>query len=126
MITQLENNVLHWVYSTTSSRILRYPLHWENGRIFPNPNYGRLQTAVFACIILFQIPFSIMQLPSRIDRGNVNASILQVIYTLKHVGHFIVRMDIWIFQSELIQVINQSLDINSIWGNELEFIFRVK
>jgi len=125
MISQVEIQVLNLVYRNLCSKIMRTPFYWQNGRIYLKSKYGGFQNAWITCLLFFELVRSLVQLSRTIDQRNINGSILRVIYLLRYFAHFLLRINTWIFKSELIQVINQCLEMNSSWGNNILVLFHL-
>jgi len=118
MISKGEVQVLDWIYTCCCSKIMRISLHWENGRLTPKSKHGEiLYNRVLSCILFLNTAWFLKQIPVMTMDRNINDSIIQAIYMLRYFAHIMLRFNILIFKTELIQVINQSLDINSTWGN---------
>jgi len=119
MITNIEIQVLDWIYTCCCSKIMRMPLYWEHGRLTPRSKYGEtLYNGVLCSILFLDMAWSLKQVSVMTAKRNINGSIIQVIYIMRYLAHIMLRFNILIFKTELIQVINQSLDINSTWGNK--------
>jgi len=116
MITAIEAQILDWVYSATCSKIMQFPFCWRNGRLFPKLNHGSVHHICISCILLAEAVWSLVCLWERIGQRNINGSLIQALSMLRYFVHFIWRLNIWIYRTELIQVTNQSLSINFTWG----------
>jgi len=117
MFTQREKNTINLVYSSTSCKYLGLPLRWESGKMSLKFNFpSRLCHKIKCIILLLIIIIRLKQIPMLIQKRDINANIFQIIFIGRYFFHWIFRTNTWIFQVELVQLINQSLNINSSWG----------
>jgi len=123
MITEVEFQVLDWIYQGCCSKIMQLPFYWENGKIFSKSKHGRTYNGILICVLLLDVTWTIKQILALSVQRNINGSIIQAIHMVRYLSHMMLRNNIRMFKTDLIQVVNQSLNINSTWGNDKKLIW---
>ena len=112
MLTQIEFKVLDLVY-TLICKSFTAPFCWENGSMVVKQN----QNVIYNYILWFLLLSSFVLKTLFIYQNNsINDLILNGIFFLVIVTNIIFQLTVWLYQTELVQFINEILHINSCWG----------
>jgi len=118
MLSAVEVKVLDCVYSPVRYYSSLIPLGWEDGKMILRPTTRRTQMLqiIVTCLVLSEIIMCIIQVMSLKDKGDVNEIILQIIFLTRPAALLVLRLNIWIFSTQLVKLINQCSNVNSKWG----------
>jgi len=116
MLSEIDKRVLNGIYSVIGSKYISSPITWNNSRMSQKSNYGRRHSFMFAVIIFCEFTLRLKQLLFTISEKDIIGSIIQSIYTARPVLHLIFRLNIWIFKTNFIRLVNQTLAVDSIWS----------
>jgi len=118
MLGQLELKMVRLLYSILSSKVVLIPLFsWKDLRLSVRSNRREIGNWILNCIIILELYFSVKQLSTLIKKRDINAAILQIIFTARFFAYFILRLNMLFYKYEVARVINQTSDINKGWGN---------
>jgi len=119
MLADLETKVLNWIYSASNWRLTVIPVTWEKGRIFvtTNPIRFGIGIAIACAILLIKIIIGLNDISSLVESKRISLIILKSILALRDALHVLLQINTWIYRTEFVRLINQSLDIDTIWGN---------
>ena len=116
MLTKIETQVLFRVY-TVCCKFYTTPFTWKDGRMVLTVNYKTKFFNYFTWILLIpMLVYNVAQLPVLIDKNDINALVLQGIFLMSYSGYAVCKFNIWLCSTEMVDVINQTLCINSAWG----------
>jgi len=119
MITQLQTSVFKWIYSAAEYRFTVIPVMWKNGRPFLTPNPIRIKIGIgLVCtIVILKIIIAMIQISRLSGTGNISLITLKSVLALRDAYYILLQINTWIYRMEFVRLINQCLDIDSIWGN---------
>jgi len=125
MLTRLEIKVLYLLYSALGSHIFLMPLFdWDNLKLIVRLNGRLVSHWTLNCVIVLELVYSIKQFPMLIKDRDIHTAILQFIYILRLYSHFVLRLNMLLYKTEVARLISQTLHINKEWGNKILQIFR--
>jgi len=72
---------------------------------------------ILHCIILFEVKSCANQLSVFLDKRDMNAAIVHIIFVERFICHFFLRLNMWIYREEIARLVNQTSTIDNNWGN---------
>ena len=121
MLTQLELRVISRLY-TAGCKHCMAPFTWTGERMILKPKlsfFGRVWNWFTFVIIPFSILFELKQMHAMIGRRELNGTVLNGTLIVAQLGHLSCKLNTLQYQSELVHVNNQVLQMNSNWGTHL-------
>ena len=116
MLTKTETKVLFGIY-TVCCKFYTIPYTWEDGRMILRVNDKTKFFNYFTWILLIpMLVYNVAQLPVLIDKNDINALVLLGIFLMCYLGFAVCKINIWLCSAEMVDVINQTLCVNSTWG----------
>ena len=117
MLTKLESRISDLIYSA-AGQFVYMPFGWNHDKMFPKPisRQKRVYNLLMCSIVLTLATSRARSLSGLVRKRNINSSIFETIFVARYIFHFIFRINIWIFQQELVQLINHSIAVNRVWG----------
>lgn len=120
MLTRVELKTMHLIYGFSCSNLNILSLFkWDNVQIKLKPNLRPVSNFFLSLTVLFDCIFHANQLSDLIEAKAVNAGFLQLIFIIRLFGQFILRINMWIYRSELARLINQTAAIDKAWGKQI-------
>jgi len=114
MLGQLELKMVHLLYSILSSKIVLMPLFsWKDLKLSVplRSNRRHIGNWILNCIIILELYSSVKQLSALVKQRDINAAILQIIFTARFFAYFILRLNMLFYKYEVDRVINQTSEI---------------
>ena len=123
MLSELELKTLDFVFRT-SSKFSTVPYIWNKGKLSLKSNqHYRVSNGIIWLLLVPTIIYKIIQLPSLFR--NITGSIFQSYLLFGLFANATCKLNIAIYKTELAELVNQILYINSVWGKSYYFIFKV-
>jgi len=116
MLSEIDKKILNRVYSSMGSKYIPSPIRWENGNLSHNFKFGRKHIGTIALLLICEFILRLKRLLFTISEQEISGSIIQSIYTLQPVIHLIFRFNIWVFKTDFVRLINQTLAVDAIWS----------
>jgi len=119
MLAEIELKILYSIYFVSSTKYTKLPFGWVDGKLNSHPNnHRKFYNNILILTILCHLAYCFKSFSEHIHKGNINASIVQMIFIIGYSGHFILRVNLLIFKAEIVRLINGSLMINTNWGKQ--------
>ena len=119
MLTELEMKILDRVYSLCC-KLFTFPFTWENGKL----SMKLIQNSIWNSLVqLLVLSTSILKLiyllaPVHDSKNDINGLILHGIFFICAVANAIYKLNFWFYGLEMVQLVNEFLLINSVWGDQ--------
>ena len=126
MLTQRETRIISSLYNVGCKHCMT-PFNWTGERMLLKPNtsfFGTLWNWFTSILILFTMMFEFQQIQVMIGKRELNGVILAGTLLMSDFGHLSCKWNTSRSRSktELIHVINQTLQMNSNWGTMIYHI----
>ena len=117
MLTRVEMMALNWIY-VHCTKSFPVPFEWENRKMSLklNHNITNIYNCITWIVLLLTLASRCIMLPKIIDKGDINGSIIHGLLWLYNISAAVLKLNILLYKADLVQLINQSLLINSVWG----------
>jgi len=117
MLAKIELQVLGIVFSLINCKFLRLPISWENGRVKLEVKFGGRQYNFLICsLLLIHTAYCMKQVQNLIQERKISACIVHFVLVCRYLAHLVFRLNICSFKTDMANVINETLVINSTWG----------
>jgi len=110
MLTRLETKTAFRIYNICC-KSFSVPFEFKNGRLIKS-NSSRLVLIK----VLLTLGFRIYQIQFKTWKEDLNASIFRGLFLIVTVAHLVLKLNIWVYQDELPELINQVVQLNDRWG----------
>jgi len=119
---------MNLVYYILSSKLIFVPIFkWENMKLSVRSNCKPKCNWILNFVILYEFCFRVTQISVLAGKRDINGSVLQCLLMGRIIAHFFLRVNMWIFRTELVRLINQAAAIDTEWGKEfVQIICRLK
>ena len=119
MLTELEMKTLDGVYSLCC-KSFTFPFTWENGKMSVKSIQHSFWNSLVQLLVLSTSILKVTQLfaPVGDNKYDINGLILHGILSICSGAAVIYEFNILLHGAELVQLINELLNVNSIWGNQ--------
>ena len=111
MLTKIEMKVLDLIYSIVC-KSFTVPFQWNNGSISLK-QYLNVWNYILWLLLMSSL---VLKLYMMFQTKHINELILSTIFVLSISGTIVFQLSIWLYQTELVQLINQIFHMNSCWG----------
>ena len=123
MLTKVEMEILDLTFIACCNKGFTIPFAWTNGRMVVDTNPKVLICNWISWILLIPtIIFEFKQIPVLISDNDINGLILHGILTMFHVNLTIIKVNIWLFKEDMVQLVNHMLHINWTWGTIMNYL----
>ena len=112
MLTEIEMKVINLIYSL-SCKSFTIPFSWSNGSISLKQNQNIVYNFITWVLLILSLALKVFMV---FQKNNINEVILNGLFLIVIVGNIIFQLTICLYQTELVQLINQTLLMNSCWG----------
>ena len=116
MLTHNEKRALTYLY-TISCKFYTIPFIWKDGKMFLKLSQRIKFWNYFSrTLLLISLIFHFMQFVEVIREKNINGSVLRGTALLSYLTLTVFKLNVEMFKSEIIHLLNQLFHINSAWG----------
>ena len=118
MLTEFEVRSLQWLYKVCCKSCTTQ-FAWIQERMILKPKlslFGTIWIFFTYKLLLSCLMFQIKHVPAMVGKKDVIGLILNVILLMAHVAQLIFKLNTSHSKSEIPQIINQVLEVNSNWG----------
>jgi len=125
MLTQNEMNIAlwSWKYCCKSNTI---HFIWKDGRMSLKRSSHGLYNIFMYGLVLTILWCKITVVGSKLRNDDINGAILQSIFMLITLGGTFLRINSFLYCQRLVQLTNELVHCNSVWGRSLKLIRQVK
>jgi len=118
MLSSIEVKVLDCVYSMVRCYSSLIPLGWKNGKLLLRPTTRRSQLSqnIMTCLVASELIMRIMEIMSLSKERAINEIILQSVFLMRLCALLVLRLNIRIFSTQLVQLINECFHLDYKWG----------
>ena len=121
MITQLESKILGWAYSAISrSGVL--PFAWNGTLNIKRSLFLTLWNIITSLLLLVVIFFRSKLFRLVIAKNDIHGSILNGTLVIIHVAHVVFKLNVFLYDVDLVDIINKVFYINSAWGKNSSYV----
>ena len=121
MLTEFETRVINSLYNVGCKHWMS-PFTWTGERMLLKPKtsfFGTMWTWFTSILILLAMMFEFKQMHLMIGKRELNGVVLAGTLLLSQFGHLSCKLNTLRSKAELVDVINQTLQMNSNWGTDL-------
>ena len=122
MLSESELKSLDSIFQI-SCKSFTIPLVWNKGRLSLKPNQHRLSNSIVWLLIVSTIIYKIIKLPSLAEGNDIIGSTSQLYSFIGVLSNSIFRLNIALYKTELVELLNRTFYINSVWGKSYYFVF---
>ena len=117
MLTKVEMIALNWIY-VPCTKSFTIPFQWEHGKMTLKPNHHiqNMYNLITWILLLLTLTSRSIILPKIIGEGDINGSIIHGLFLLQNISTAVLKLNILVNKADLLQLINQLLLVNSVWG----------
>ena len=122
MLTYREQRALLWIY-TISCKFYTAPFTWKDGRMFVKLSHRfRFWDYFTKILILITLIFQFVDFGIVVKEKNINGSVLSGTILISHLALALFKLNLEMFQSEMVHLLNQLFYMNSAWGNRSLYV----
>jgi hypothetical protein len=120
MLSETEFKTIDQVYRVMCKSLV-LPFCWKNGKLGlkPRRKISVLYNHVIWLLILVTAYVRLAQIPATAAKNDVNDFLLHGFCILHSLTTMTLRGNVWLHNEEMVQLFNQLLHVNSIWGKWL-------
>ena len=117
MLTKLEMLALDRIYLHCCKSITT-PVQWKNGKMSLKRNHSapNVYNWITWILLLLTLASRCSMLPKLISERDINGSIIHGMFLIYNFAGAVLKLNIWLNRVDLVQLINDLLHINSVWG----------
>ena len=115
MLSELELKTLDSMLRT-SCKFSTVPYVWNNGILSLKPNQHRISNWIIWLLLVSTTIYKILHVPSLVRNSSLIGSIFQSNSVIGILTNVTFKLNIAIYKTELAELVNQTLYINSVWG----------
>ena len=115
MLTRIEMKMLDRIYSTCC-KFFTVPFTWRNRKVSMKHKKWRLHNTITWFLLLTTFGVKVRSVFFALENQDIDGSILQALFAIASGSQILFKLNIWIYEEELIRIIQQVFYINSCWG----------
>ena len=125
MLTLNEMKIVRWSWNyCCNSNTIHFI--WKDGRMTLKKSSHRVYNIFMWSLVLTVLWCKITVLRYKVKNNDINGAILQSIFILITLGGTFLRINSFLYCQRLVQLTNELVHCNSVWGRSLKLFRQVK